>query len=84
MDAVLTRLHTGNKFIEISVPKWGAKPAVRCELIPEGEEASINEHSRFGAYLVDIQWPAGVDKPVVTIEPDASVVDGKSAGSRRS
>ena len=48
--------------------KHSQEPVVTYELLPKGEEAPINEHSRFGAYLVDVQWAEGEPKPVVTIE----------------
>lgn len=70
-DAIQTRLHAGRKYVQISISKWGAEPVVSYELLPEGEDAPISEHSRFGGYVVGVQWAVGSDKPVVTVEPGA-------------
>jgi hypothetical protein len=54
------------------VPKYDQQPIVSYELLPTGKDAPINEHSRFGAYVVDIQWAEGETKPVVAVEQDAA------------
>ena len=68
MAAIITREHSGQKYIEIAVEKIGSAPVVTLGYGDGKGDVSLNIHNRFpGNWIAEVDWPEGV--PVEDVKP---------------